>query len=59
MKKNDTLQFKVLSEDDWTTAVVFGRRGKATGGESTWYSIRVQEGDAERDISVDLPAVDK
>ena len=36
VKKKNTLQYKMLPEDDWTTAVVLSRRGKAAGSKSTW-----------------------
>ena len=34
VKKNDIIQFKVLPEDDWTTAVVLGKEEKPLGAKA-------------------------
>lgn len=60
MKIDDTIHYKVLPEDNWTTADVLDQRcvgDKATGSKSTWYNVRIQGEKRQEDVCVDLNVV--
>ncbi|CAC5365129.1 purA [Mytilus coruscus] len=43
IKKDDNIRYKLLGSDEWISATVLGRAGKATGGNKTWYNVKDHE----------------
>ena len=51
----DRIEYKVKNEDDFETATVLGRAGKATGDYRNWYNIRNEKNSEEK--SIDLASI--
>lgn len=56
VKKNDCINYRATSEDNWTTATILGRAGKATGKYKHCYNI--QDNISGEKGSVDLSQVE-
>ena len=54
LRKDDKIQFKTKSDDEWTTATVLSRAGKVSGKYNSRYNVR---NDSGIDSSVDLKHV--
>ena len=52
LKINDQIQYMMGNSDEWVTAKVIGRAGKATGKYKDWYNV--QDGESNEQKSVDL-----
>ena len=39
-KKDDNIRYNLPGSDEWISASVLGRAGKATGGNKTWYNVK-------------------
>ena len=52
LKINDKIQYKVNDTDEWVTAKVMSRAGKATGKYKDWYSI--QDDGSNEQKSIDM-----
>ncbi|CAG2239162.1 unnamed protein product [Mytilus edulis] len=52
IKKDDNIRYKLQGSDEWISATVLGRAGKATGGNKSWYNVKDHVSDEQK--SVDL-----
>ena len=52
LKINDKIQYKVNDTDEWVTAKVMSRAGKATGNYKDWYNI--QDDGSNEQKSIDM-----
>ena len=55
VKVKDKIQYKLQNTDDWTTATVLSRAGKATGLNKHWYNVQHEVDEEQK--SVDLSKV--
>jgi hypothetical protein len=55
LNKDDKIRLKLDESDEWKSAVVVSRAGKATGRYKNWYNIHLQA--TGQDFSVDLGEV--
>ena len=50
LKVNDRIQYKMRDADQWVTAKIMGRAGKATGKYKDWYNIRDEDSNDQKSI---------
>ena len=53
LKINDKIQYKVNDTDEWVTAKVMSRAGKATGKYKDWYNIQDDGSNEQKSIDID------
>ena len=54
IKRDDRIEYKLSDSDEYYTATIIGRAGKATGQYNTWFNVRNENGE---EMSLDLNRV--
>ena len=52
LKVNDQIQYKMGNSEEWVTARIPGRAGKATGKYKNWYNVQDNESNEQRSIDL-------
>ena len=52
LKVNDQIQYQMGNSEEWVTARITGRAGKATGKYKNWYNVQDNESNEQRSIDL-------
>ena len=56
IKSSDRIKLRINPDDDWVTATITSRAGKATGQYKNWFNVHVEESNIDQ--SVDLGTIE-